>query len=90
MEQFYKGIVWHLLPRVTHFLSLVLHIIILVILELSIVCLILQWRSFGIRIQIIHVWEAHIPELCLIAVFSNINLAILSTGVRWRIFVIIV
>lgn len=91
MEQFDEGVVWHVVSRIGQLFPLRLHIVVLVVFVVAVVGLCLQRWTFRIRVQIVHIREAHASELVLIFVLGDVDLTIFAgvvvgEGWEWRHF----
>lgn len=80
VEELDKCVVRHLLTRIGKLFSLRLHVIVLIIFVVTVVRLRLQGWALCVRVQIVHVWEAHTSKLCFVLVLGYVHLTWVTRG----------
>ena len=73
LEKLNKGIIRHIISCIYEALSLPFYIVFLVLLIVFVESLVLYRRTVGVRIQVVHIGEAHVAEVGFVLVVADVD-----------------
>ena len=73
LEKLDKGIIRHVISSIYEALSLSFYIVFLVLLIVFVESLVLHRRTVGVRVQVVHIGEAHVAEVGFVIVVADVD-----------------
>ena len=73
LEQLDERVVRHIVSRIYEALSLLLDVVLLVFLVVFVESLVLDRRAVGVRIEVVHIGEAHVAEVGFVLVVADVD-----------------
>ena len=82
LEQLDERVVRHIVSRIYEALSLLLDVVLLVLLVVFVESLVLDRRAVGVRIEVVHIGEAHVAEVGFVLVVADVDRDAVAVVIR--------